>query len=87
MLKIGDSIPQFEVQDSKGNIINNQSIEGKKVIFYFYPKDDTPGCTKEGQDFSGNLKKFEEKRNNRLWSFKMFSKKTRKILYQIFIST
>ena len=42
MLKIGDSIPQFEVQDSKGNIINNQSIEGKKVIFYFYPKKMTP---------------------------------------------
>ena len=49
---------RFKIQR---NIINNQSIEGKKVIFYFYPKDDTPGCTKEGQDFSGNLKKFEEK--------------------------
>ena len=61
MLKEGDKIPSFEVQDSKGNTITNKDITGKKSILYFYPKDDTPGCTKEGQAFSENLSKFTEK--------------------------
>ena len=61
MLKEGDSIPTFEVQDSKGNTVTDKDLKGKKCVFYFYPKDDTPGCTKEGQGFSDNLAKFKEK--------------------------
>ena len=61
MLKEGDQIPAFEVQDAKGNTVTNTNIKGKRAIFYFYPKDDTPGCTKEGQAFSENLTKFKEK--------------------------
>ena len=61
MLKEGDNIPAFEVQDSNGNTITQDDIKGKKTVFYFYPKDDTPGCTKEGQAFSENLSKFKEK--------------------------
>ena len=61
MLKEGDKIPAFNVVTSKGDAFNNENIKGKKVIFYFYPKDDTPGCTKEGQAFSENIKKFKEK--------------------------
>lgn len=61
MLNEGDKIPAFKVQDSKGNTITNKDLSGKKIILYFYPKDDTPGCTKEGQEFSENLSKFKEK--------------------------
>ena len=57
MLKEGDKVPSFEVQDSNGNTITQDDIKGKKTVFYFYPKDDTPGCTKEGQAFSENLSK------------------------------
>ena len=60
MLKEGDKIPSFNVKNSKGDDISNESIAGKKVIFYFYPKDDTPGCTKEGQAFSENKSEFDK---------------------------
>jgi len=45
VLKIGDSAPQFSVNDQDGNLINLNDFLGKKVILYFYPKDQTPGCT------------------------------------------
>ncbi len=51
-LTIGDTIPEFSVKNQWGDTITNASIAGKNVIFYFYPKDDTPGCTTEGNDFS-----------------------------------
>ena len=61
MLKEGEKIPKFKVITSKGETFTNADIQGKKVIFYFYPKDDTPGCTKEAQGFSGNVKEFNKK--------------------------
>ena len=61
MLKEGDKIPSFSIMNSKGETITNQSIDGKKCVFYFYPKDDTPGCTKEAQGFSDNKKEFDKK--------------------------
>lgn len=44
-LKTGDKAPYFEGVDQNGNTVNLNSLAGKKVILYFYPKDDTPGCT------------------------------------------
>ncbi len=44
-LKIGDKAPNFEGLDQHGNTLNLKSFVGKKIIIYFYPKDDTPGCT------------------------------------------
>ena len=61
MLKEGDKIPNFSVQNSKGETISNQDLTGKKIILYFYPKDDTPGCTKEGQAFTEYKSEFEKK--------------------------
>ncbi|MEK9728151.1 MAG: thioredoxin-dependent thiol peroxidase, partial [Candidatus Margulisiibacteriota bacterium] len=61
MLKKGDIIPEFNVLTSKGESFSNKNITGKTVVFYFYPKDDTPGCTKEGQAFSENLSEFKKK--------------------------
>ena len=46
-LKEGDKAPEFEGVDQNGNAIKLADFSGKKLILYFYPKDDTPGCTKE----------------------------------------
>ena len=50
-LKEGDKAPNLLGLDQNGNKISLENFNGKKVIFYFYPKDNTPGCTTEGQDF------------------------------------
>lgn len=51
MPKIGDSAPQFSLPSSGGGRISLSDYAGKKLVLYFYPKDDTPGCTKEACDF------------------------------------
>lgn len=51
MLKIGDIAPELEGKDQDGKSINLAEYRGKKVILYFYPKDNTPGCTKEACNF------------------------------------
>ena len=48
MLKSGDAMPSFSLSDEEGNTIDNESIQNKRVLFWFYPKADTPGCTVEG---------------------------------------
>ena len=47
MLQIGDKMPQFQVMDQNGNVVDSKDLLGKKTIIYFYPKDSTPGCTAE----------------------------------------
>ena len=47
MIKIGDKMPQFEVVDQDGKTVKSQDLLGKKTIIYFYPKDNTSGCTQE----------------------------------------
>ena len=54
MLKIGDKMPQFEVMDQNGNAVKSESLIGKKTIVYFYPKDNTPGCTAEACNLRDN---------------------------------
>lgn len=51
MLNIGDIAPDFELSDQDGKIHKLSDYLGKKVVLYFYPKDDTPGCTKEACGF------------------------------------
>ena len=51
MLKEGDKAPAFKVRDAKGNQIKLSDFRGQKVVLYFYPKDDTPGCTREACSF------------------------------------
>ncbi len=51
MLKEGDIAPEFSSTDQNGNPVKLSDHKGKKVVLYFYPKDDTPGCTKEACSF------------------------------------
>jgi peroxiredoxin Q/BCP len=59
-LKIGDRAPSFHGQDESGNTLSLEDFKGKKLVLYFYPKDDTPGCTAEAcslRDDYARLKK------------------------------
>jgi peroxiredoxin Q/BCP len=47
MLKVGDTAPEFELESDTGEKVKLSSLRGKKVVLYFYPKDNTPGCTTE----------------------------------------
>jgi peroxiredoxin Q/BCP len=60
-LKEGDVAPIFEGLDQESHTINLNNYNGKKVILYFYPKDDTPGCTAEACDFRDHHAKLLEK--------------------------
>lgn len=53
-LQEGDKAPAFKAKDQNGNPISLDQFKGQKVVLYFYPKDDTPGCTAEACDFRDN---------------------------------
>lgn len=61
MLKIGDKAPDFSLPADDGSAISLKDLKGQKVILYFYPKDDTDGCTKEACAFRDNIKSFKKK--------------------------
>ncbi len=50
-LAIGLAVPEFTAQATSGKTVSLADLRGKNVVIYFYPKDSTPGCTQEGQDF------------------------------------
>tara|TARA_B100000073_G_C23739473_1_gene573286 strand:+ start:3559 stop:4026 length:468 start_codon:yes stop_codon:yes gene_type:complete len=53
-LKIGDKAPDFKLKDSSNREVSLNQFRGKRVVIYFYPKDNTPGCTKEACNFKEN---------------------------------
>jgi peroxiredoxin Q/BCP len=59
ILKIGDDAPTFTLPDSQGNQVSLNDYKGKWAVLYFYPKDDTPGCTKEACHFRDDFKTLE----------------------------
>lgn len=61
MLKTGSTAPDFELPDQNGKFHTLKEYRGKKVILYFYPKDNTTGCTKEACGFSERRPQFNEK--------------------------
>jgi peroxiredoxin Q/BCP len=60
MPEVGSKAPQFTLESQDGNRVSLKDFSGKKVILYFYPKDDTPGCTKEACSFTDNFAKFKK---------------------------
>lgn len=59
-LEIGQKAPDFEAQDQEGNTISLSGFKGKKVVLYFYPKDNTPGCTAQACNLRDNYAAFQE---------------------------
>ena len=60
MISEGDSVPKFQVNDANGTKVKSSDFKGKKHAIYFYPKDFTPGCTTEADEFSRDYKKFQK---------------------------
>lgn len=61
MLVVGTLAPDFTVKTHKGDTVSLKDFKGKKVILWFYPKADTPGCTAEGCGFRDRISQFKEK--------------------------
>ena len=61
MLEVGTKAPEFTLPDKEGNLVRLSDFLGKKVILYFYPKDNTPGCTRQACAFARNYRAFQEK--------------------------
>ena len=61
MLEVGTKAPEFTLPDQDGNLVSLRDFAGKKVVLYFYPKDNTAGCTKQACGFAELYPQFEEK--------------------------
>lgn len=61
MLQVGNPAPDFTLESDQGGTVSLKDLRGAPVVIYFYPKDDTPGCTKESCDFRDQYTSFREK--------------------------
>ncbi|HED40104.1 MAG TPA: peroxiredoxin [Chromatiales bacterium] len=61
-LSIGKAVPDFEAVATGDKIIRLSELAGKNIVIYFYPRDSTPGCTREGQDFRDHYNKFKRQK-------------------------
>src|SRR5215216_2928596 len=61
MPSLGDKAPQFKLKDEEGRAVKLADFRGRKVVLYFYPRDLTPGCTKEACAFQEDLAEFEKR--------------------------
>lgn len=60
-LSVGTNAPAFTTTDDQGNSVSFADFQGKTVVLYFYPKDDTPGCTKQAQSFRDSFAEYQNK--------------------------
>lgn len=60
MLEVGTTAPDFELEDQNGELVKLSDFKDQKIILYFYPKDNTPGCTKQACSYSENVSAFEK---------------------------
>ena len=60
MLKEGDKAPSFNMPTNTGEKVSLSKLKGQKIVLYFYPRDDTPGCTKEACGFRDDLSKYKK---------------------------
>ncbi len=61
MLKEGDRMPDFSLPNQNGEVVRSADLAGKPLVVYFYPKDDTPGCTKEACSFRDAYKEYADR--------------------------
>ena len=61
--------PVFKAEATNDEVISNSTYKGKNLVIYFYPKDSTPGCTTEGQDFRDNYKEFQKYNTEILFTY------------------
>jgi len=61
MLQVGMAAPDFTLSDKDGNPVSLSDFRGRRVVLYFYPKDNTPGCTRQACAFAGRLAEFERR--------------------------
>ena len=61
MLEAGTKAPVFSLPDKDGNMISLENYRGRRVVLYFYPRDNTPGCTREACAFAGAYEGFKQK--------------------------
>lgn len=61
VLKVGDPAPDFSLPDADGTLVNLAALKGQRVVLYFYPRDNTPGCTKEACAFRDSYAEFQAK--------------------------
>ena len=61
MLEIGMKAPEFTLKDKDGIDVSINDFKGKKIVLYFYPRDNTPGCTRQACAFAGAYERFREK--------------------------
>ena len=59
MLEVGKKAPEFTLLDKEGNAVSLSDFQGKKIVLYFYPKDNTPGCTRQACAFAGVYEEFK----------------------------
>jgi len=59
-IEVGDKVPSFELRDQHGNTVKISPEKGNAMVIYFYPKDDTPGCTKEACKFRDDFEDFKD---------------------------
>ena len=60
MLGEGEKVPEFELQDADGNLVRSSDLAGRRYVIYFYPRDFTPGCTREADEFVRDYDSFRE---------------------------
>lgn len=61
MLEVGIKAPDFTLPDQNGNMVSLSDFAGKRVVLYFYPKDNTPGCTRQACAFAGTYAEFQKR--------------------------
>lgn len=60
MLEVGSKAPEFTLPDKDGRMVSISDFAGKKVVLYFYPRDNTPGCTRQACAFGGSYEQFKK---------------------------
>ena len=61
MMNIGENAPNFTLQDKDGKTVSLSDFKGRKVVVYFYPKDNTPGCSRQAVGFAENYNEFQKR--------------------------